>query len=308
MCKVLMLIGVHPDKNKDAINFIKKSVPFMSENDKDGAGYMAADGANLFGEKWLRNSDAFKTVKRDGKDQEKINTIFEHAVPNSFSRYGKFGEGELENATTFLFHTRHATCDKTIHNTHPFVIGDTGLIHNGVILNSDTLVEGTEQVSTCDSEAILQEYLKNEINADPEMIQDVADVLDGWYVAGLISKNKEGRQIVDVFKCNRSSLYVGWIPELDTFALCTEIGILKDTARAAGMTVSAYDTVSGGVFLRFDAVTGERLQMVDFEPEYKKEYAKSYSKYDSKYGSKFDSDIWGVDDDEPWEECPRKTG
>lgn len=297
-----MLVGIHPDKIGGAIKFVKKSVPFMSETDKDGAGYLATNGQNIFGEKWLRNTDAFKVVKREARDQEKINKIFEHAVPNSFSRYESFGEGKLEDATSILFHTRMATCDKTIYNTHPFVLGDTGLIHNGVILNSDTLLEGLETVSTCDSEAILQEYIKSEINLDPSNIQDVADVLNGWYVAGLISKDNEGKQIVDIFKCNRSSLYAGWIPQLDTFALCTEIGILKDTARAAGMTVTAYDVVSGGVFLRFDAVTGERLHILDFDPEYKK-----FEKYS---GSSLGKNAWDDVEDKIFEDnlCTRKTG
>jgi len=299
MCKVLMLVGVSPDKTKDAVNFIKKSVPFMSENDKDGAGYLATDGTNIFGEKWLRNSDAFKNVRREGEDQDKINSIFEHAVPNSFARYYSFGDINLNKATSILFHTRYATCDKTIYNTHPFCLDDTGLIHNGVILNSDILLEDEERVSTCDSEAILQEYLKNKVNINPESIQDMADVLNGWYVAGLISKDKNDRRVVDIFKCDRSSLYVGWIPELGTFALCTEIGILKGSARAAGMSVSAYDTVSGGVFLRFDAVTGERLHILDFEPEYKKTMF-----------SKHDDDAWDSVEEKLFEEnlCTRKTG
>jgi hypothetical protein len=275
MCKVLMLVGISPDKSNAAANFIRKSAKYMSENDSDGAGYLATDGKSLFGEKWLRNSDAFKTTRKEGKDQDKINSIFEHAVPNSFSRYDYFGDKKvkLENATSILFHTRMATCDKAIYNTHPFVIGDTGLIHNGVILNSDFLLEDEETVSTCDSEAILHQYLNNRVNIDPSNIQDVADALEGWYVAGLISKDETGRSVVDIFKCNRSSLCVGWIPELATFALCTEIGILKKSASAAGMTVSAYDFVSGGVFLRFDAITGERLCLLDFEPSYKKPFS-----------------------------------
>lgn len=303
MCKVLMLVGIHPDKSKDAVHFIKKSAPFMSENDKDGAGYLATDGTNIFGERWLRNSDAFKVVRREGKDQEKLNSVFEHAVPNSFSRYDHFGEGDLENATSILFHTRYATCDKTIYNTHPFVLGDTGLIHNGVILNSDSILDEIERISTCDSEAILQEYVRNEVNLKPDNIQDVADVLKGWYVAGLISKDKDNKQIVDVFKCHRSSLYAGWIPQLDTFALCTEIGILKESARAAGMTVSAYDTVSGGVFLRFDAITGEKIKILDFDPEYSQVSSSSFSKADEDVWSEMDKGLFEKED-----LCTRKTG
>jgi predicted glutamine amidotransferase len=144
----------------------------MSESDKDGAGYLATSGGSIFGEKWLRNSDAFKSLKHQSNDQDKINSLFEHAVPNSFSRYDYFGEPNLNSFTTILFHTRMATCDKTIYNTHPFVIGDTGLIHNGVILNSDSLLEGCETVSTCDSEAILHEYIKSDVAAEPNNIHN----------------------------------------------------------------------------------------------------------------------------------------
>jgi hypothetical protein len=263
----MMIVGIKPHKRSLAQKFIKHAAPFMSAQDNDGLGYIAADGDSISGERWLKNADAFRDRKLYTPDQNKLVQIFQHAISHTFVKYNKFGEGSMDSATSILLHTRMATCSKSMENTHPFVKGDTALIHNGVISNSDEVMRKYKRISTCDSEAILQEYLNKGVNLDPNNVQKMADELDGWYAVGIVSKDATGRQIVDVFKCGDSSLYVAFVPALETFVFCTQIGILKSTARKCGLAVTAYDTVEHGVLMRFDAVTGERISLTDFVPE-----------------------------------------
>jgi hypothetical protein len=160
-------------------------------------------------------------------------------------------------------------------------------------LNDDDIMKFHEEskISTCDSEAILQEYMANDVQNNPEEIQMIADLLDGWYACGVLTKNKKGNHIVDIFKCQNSSLYVGIVPELESFVFCTEIGILQETAKAMRMSVSAYDEIVGGKLIRIDAMTGDRLEMVEFKPEADKKILENISgkKKAVSYEKKWDS-------------------
>lgn len=268
MCKLMMICGIPPEKSALAAKFIRKSVPFMSKDDQDGLGYVALGDKGIFGERWLDPENAFKSRARFTPSQKILNDFFGESLSRNYENYSRFGQGSLNKATSILFHTRYATCGKTMMNTHPFVVNDTALIHNGVILNDDDIMDvHEERSSTCDSESILREYLANEVAAEPNAIQEVADILDGWYACGVLTKNAEGKYVVDVFKCKQSNLCVGIVPELESFVFCTDIDILKQTAKESKMTVSAYDDILGGKLIRMDAVTGSRMELVEFKAE-----------------------------------------
>lgn len=280
MCKLMMMCGIPANKSKLAAKFIKKSVPYMTKEDQDGLGYVALGDQGIFGERWLNIENAFKSRRRYTKNQEVLNKFFGSSVTGDYENYTKFGKVDFNNARSILFHTRYATCGKNMKNTHPFVIGDTALIHNGVILNHADVMSFHDdcKISTCDSEAILQEYLASEVNESPENIQDIAEILDGWYACGVLTKNNEGKDFVDIFKCRNSSLYVGLVAELECFVFCTDIEILQNTAKDMKMNVVAYDEFVGGKFIRIDAITGDRLELIDFKPEADKELLNSFKK------------------------------
>jgi len=267
MCKVLMSIGVKKSKRAANSKFMMASLAHMSSYDKDGLGYVAADGTKIWGERWLVNKNAFKVRTSRSGAAQKVHDIFGSALSSNEKEYNQFGSGGFMSATSILLHTRKATCARNITNTHPFVIEDTALIHNGVIKNDTKLMAGRKAISTCDSESILQEYLYNGVNIDPTLVKNLGEVLDGWYVAGLISKDKDGRQIVDVFKCDESKLQVAFIKELDNFVLCTTMEILEKTAKDAKMNIEHADSLKGGMMFRFDAKTGEKILEQEFLPE-----------------------------------------
>ena len=145
MCKIMIICGIPENKQKLAAKFIRKSVPFMTKNDQDGLGYVAHGKDGMFGERWLNVESAFQNRSRYSKSQSVLNDFFGSAVSGDYENYTKFGKGSLSNARSILFHTRYATCDKNMTNTHPFVIDDTALIHNGVVLNDEDIMSFHEE-------------------------------------------------------------------------------------------------------------------------------------------------------------------
>jgi predicted glutamine amidotransferase len=284
-----MSIGIKQKKKALTWKFFESSLPYMSASDKDGLGYVAADGNKIFGERWLVNKNAFKIRNEKNEYATKIADLFGSGLMVNESEYNSFGSGKMLNATSILLHTRKATCARNITNTHPFVIEDTALIHNGVIRNDEKIMAKVKPISTCDSESILQEYLYSGVNLDPHNIQNIADMLDGWYACGIISKDKNNRQIVDVFKCDDSKLNIAWVKELDNFVLCTTMDILEKTAKDAKMTITSHNGLKGGIMWRFDAKTGEKLGEFVFAPHCLEKNKTGYSGFSSpstNYGSK----------------------
>jgi hypothetical protein len=261
MCKVMVLAGIVPEKQKAAWSFLTSSVPFMTKQDKDGLGYAAASGGRLFGERWVNPKDAFKKRVALSPRGEAMRAALKGAMRVSES-YNSFGNVST-TAQAVTLHSRMATCGKGLTNTHPFVSGDTSLIHNGVITNVSEL---TQVTSTCDSETILNEYVKFDIMGQPGRIQELARALQGYYACAVITKDSTGRQVVDIFKDTRAQLCVGYVEELGAWVYCTTEGILRATAKAAKMTVTECHAIAAGFLIRLDAVTGEVLQVEEFTP------------------------------------------
>jgi predicted glutamine amidotransferase len=111
------------------------------------------------------------------------------------SEKNSFGEVKMDDVAAITLHTRMATSAKGMANTHPFVYEnhDTSLIHNGVIRNEKDF---KLQVSTCDSESILQAYLINETHHNPKMVGEMAKMLVGYYAAALFSRDADGVRIL----------------------------------------------------------------------------------------------------------------
>jgi len=263
MCKVMVMAGI-PEKNQaKSWKFVVASVPYMTENDKDGVGYAAVNRAGeLFGERWLNPKDAFK-VREESSAQDRVLKQMLQGAVNIADTYNNFGNVSNEIAAITL-HSRMATCGKGLQNTHPFVSGDTSLIHNGVISNAHKL---TNITSTCDSETILNEYLDNEVNGIPERIQRVSDTLEGYYACAVLTRDSNGKRILDIFKDARANLYVAHVPALGTYVFCTSPKILLATGKAAKMRIGTIHEINPGYLMRFDALSGKAMGVNRFNLE-----------------------------------------
>jgi len=253
----------------------------MSRQNDDGIGYAALDKAgNLFGERWLFNQEAFdnhKFTHTKGRkiDKTKINRSKmmlgsfveledETDIP-SFEKYGTFGELSDEVSAVIL-HARRATNLVCFENTHPFVdeINNTAVIHNGVITN----VEVSDNIrSTCDSERILNMYLKHKIAANPLNMQAMIDELKGWFACGILSKDKDNRWIMDIFRNSQANLGCAFVKELDAMVFATDINDVRAVCHALNLTIvsKSKSAVKDDMLLRIEAMTGKPLMTFKYK-------------------------------------------
>lgn len=256
ICRNLFVIGVKPEVAKEKLwKFLIEAKPFMSYGQNDGLGYVALGRGGLWGERWLNPDDAFFNESRVVEPRKKHGKV----------KYNNFGEIDSEGTTSVLLHTRYATCEKSMANVHPFVIGDTALTHNGMISNQKAL---KNLVSTCDSECILNEYIEAGVNTDPDKIQKVVDVLRGSFACGVMSKDGEGKYYVDVFRNTSSNLCARYVDELGAIVICTTDGVIEETCKKLGWTCGATFKFKEEQLVRFDAMTGELIFNKEFKPWY----------------------------------------
>ena len=269
MCKIMMLAGVKQSKVSLAWKWAIAAAPFLAESDKDGFGYAAVGNGHLWGERWVNPKDAFRNRTARTRSERYTRAQFGSAVDLE-ETYNRFGRSMSDRVQAIMLHSRYATCAKGIQNTHPFVhlddaskVPTVALIHNGVISNSAKLQNKT---STCDSECILNEYGDSNVPRLPANIQDMADLLEGYYACGVLAHNGE-EHILDVFKSVRASLYVAFVPKLGTHVFCTTEEILRSTAKKAKMRLSSIAHVNAGHLIRLSVKTGRVLSVTEFDDE-----------------------------------------
>ena len=278
MCKIAIFPSIPDDKRDGVTTLVKELSKTMSLADRDGYGYAAVtgDGA-LFGERWLDNSQAFikRTADKNILDEiiNKYSLQIESLSPDNFS-YNSFGAGSpiesLDQMRSIILHARMATCGKGFENTHPFVEGETALIHNGVISNTHEL---KNKYSTCDSEGILHEYIKNSVSNLSENIGKVASKLQGYYACAIYSKTENGTRILDVFKDDTARLRMYHIKELDLVCFATPgytdyNSPMESACKTLGLTITKSYDLSGGQLIRFNVLSGEIIECVNFDPKY----------------------------------------
>lgn len=267
MCKVMMMAGVTNETREAAWRFVKEMAKEISPGNTDGCGYsaMSADGS-IFGERWHINSEAF--VNREmgppiSDFEGSLLESFRGAIKRKESpiKYSKFGSLQFDAMTAITLHTRFATSGKEFMNTHPFVVGNTSLIHNGVISNASQL---EIKQSTCDSEAILNLYVKHQVCNKPEAIQRVADKLQGYYACGVLTKSKAHGAVLDIFKCDSANLSAAYVKELNAMVFSTNVNDIKTVCTRLGFTVMHEFVFDADTLLRLDAITGEVIDCIKF--------------------------------------------
>lgn len=263
MCKIMTVIGIENGKEDKLKKFVEAATPYLTASDSDGFGYVAVNEQGMFGERWLDVDKAWelrqaKTLFEAQIEEEMNGSVF---FAESYNRFGDVVEN-LKGVTSICLHARMSTNSISMQNTHPFVLKDTALIHNGVISNSHMF---KNTLSTCDSEAILTQYLKLGVREDSFRVQQLSDSLTGYFACAVVTKIDNG-WIVDVFKDSTAELVFAVIPELGNAKVyCTEESILRLACLKAGFASPKVYLVKSGYLNRFDAVTGECLETVKFK-------------------------------------------
>lgn len=267
MCKILNIPKITDQNRENALAFIEKMAPLMSQGNRDGIGYAAIDASDaLFGERWHRNDD-FMKVRSISEMDKGLQSLFgdvlsvKLSVDHKYSSFGVGAEG-LSSIKAITLHTRMATSGKEFKNTHPFVYEDqdTSLIHNGVIRNVGAF---DLKKSTCDSESILISYLKHGVNVGLSNVQAMDDALNGYYAIGVFSRDDQGRRVMDVIKGPQANLYVVYIHELAGYVFSTNIDDVFKACDQLKFTCSTGVTLKEGSALRF--IDGELVSVVTYK-------------------------------------------
>jgi len=247
--------------------------PKMSVYNNDGLGYAAIDEAgNLFAERWFKNSMAFK---------KPIDSPFKSAVSFSPIEYNSEGHVNLDKVTAMTLHTRMATCEKSLKNTHPFIKGETSVIHNGVIRNPEVY---KPMMSTCDSESLLNGYLSFNIANNPNELETMVKPLDGYWAVAAFSK-VNGEYILDIFK-HSANLHCVFVNELDTWVFSTNDNDITSVCDKLGFTYSEVGTVENNTMIRLNPMTGEVIHTSKYtKDDYVKapKYSSRKDYYDDNY-------------------------
>lgn len=277
MCKIAIIPGIKKETTNAAWRLMKELSEEMTMSDNDGFGYAALDGeGKMFGERWFYPKDAFKYTEKSVAPEITLEKQYEGfiKVPKADERkagnYNNFGVVHENSLSCAILHARNATCARTMENLHPFVIGETALIHNGVIGNTEEI--GYKN-STCDSECILVEYIKNDVANDLKNIQKMADKLRGSYACGVISKMSDGTPIVDVFRDTSSKLRGYFIKELGQIVFGTAYqegwGPIPSACKDLRFTIVREYEIPDHKAVRINAMTGEVMQWLDYDSTYK---------------------------------------
>lgn len=287
MCKIFLMAGITKETNDKAVKLIKAMAEPMSNGNTDGLGYSAVkEDGSMFGERWYVNNRAFKNkplVVETPEYIEMMESLGEAIKPDKHVSIdhsnieNKYGDVDLSKMVAITMHTRFATSGREFKNTHPFYdeAADTSLIHNGVIRNTQDF---TLTLSTCDSEAVLISYLKQQVNHHPENVSEMSKMLKGYYACGVFSRDAEGKRIMDVFKSS-ATLSGAFIKELGVMVYTTNISDLESSCIKVGLTIGPKFTCNDGWLFRLDPITGKVVCKMPFKESSNWEYDQStYSK------------------------------
>lgn len=286
MCKVFGFSGVNETNRGDAIEFLKLMTPKLTKFEQDGFGYAAINAnGDVFGEKWLRPEDCWKKrVKRKSKPAKEVIPKLDKPILLKFDGllsdykktwqkpappiYDNFGDVDLGSAVAFIAHSRLGTGGGVnISNVHPFVSEGTALVHNGIVYNhNDPIFYKTK--SNCDSEVLLNRYNDELVQMDSRRIQEALEPIEA-YLACLVltqsvDENEELYSTLDIFKTD-ANLDVVYVHDLDLYMFCTDGKLIVDTCVELGYSSSNVYSLADNNLIRLDAVTGEIVEVTEFD-------------------------------------------
>lgn len=264
MCKIMGMAGLEFGQEKNVWKFVTEMAKEMSKSNDDGLGYAAfSHEGNMWGERWLKNKEAFQRRNNLSVLEQTIMKEYKNILTKP-KLYNKFGSIQDNSISSIILHTRLATSGKDFYNTHPFVRDNTALIHNGIIFNASEL---TMIQSSCDSETILNEYCDLGVKNDVNNIQLVADKLTGYYACAVLSTTEDDIPYMDIFKDYRAHLGACFIKELGVVVFATDISDVYKVCKKLKWPVSANFLYKENSLIRINAITGKVMNHAEFKPK-----------------------------------------
>lgn len=223
MCKLFAIVEVEDRRNAEL--FAKKAIPAITKTDDDGLGIMRLGENGIHIQRWLEPPLVVR------KNKSVVLEKYEKALKHQENEAGKVSK----QLYAIAVHGRMATCLVSLANTHPFYKGGTALMHNGIISNH-TQYEKT--LSSCDSEALLSQYLKHDLVNRPDELTTALDGMQGYYAAIVFNDNG----VIDIWRDDAASLYMAHVKHVGV-VIATTADIIKQTAKKCKAHITGMDEV-----------------------------------------------------------------
>ena len=223
MCKLFAVVEIENQKNAEL--FTKRAIPEITATDNHGLGIMRLGERGVHIQRWLEPP----TVVR--KKQSPMLKRYEKAL--------KRQQNEAGNRSRELYaiavHGRFATCARTMENVHPFYKEGAALMHNGVIHNPEKY---TRTLSTCDSEALLSQYVENGVKTHAGKLGKALDGVGGYYAAMVFNDNG----VIDMWRDDAATLFLAHVRGVGVVLATTE-AIITKTAKRCKAYITGIDEI-----------------------------------------------------------------
>ena len=243
MCKLFAIVEIENQKNAEL--FAKRAVPIITATDNHGLGIMRLGENGVHIQRWLEPP----TVCRQKKSValEKYYTALKHQQNEAGNK--------SKGLQAIAIHGRFATCARTLQNVHPFYKDGTALMHNGIIHNAE-MYERT--LSTCDSEALLSQYIKHDVKKNPLNIATALEGVGGYYAAIVFNDNGN----IDIWRDDTATLFMAHVRGVGV-VIATTAEIIVRTAKKCKAYISGIDEILPGISIRW--VRGVNPRITTFE-------------------------------------------
>lgn len=266
MCKNFFVS--HIENADRAFELVRKATPLLTANNKDGFGYVAVNAqGNAWCERWLDVTKAW--VMRGSAEAPHGLTELLGGAPY-YNAWGRPRALKGDAAPKLIMaHSRMSTSNVTLNNVHPFALtrnddsGVTALVHNGVVREYGAHKLDTSGSDGCDSMGILNAYLTEGADSDPQAFRKVAERFSGWYACGVVNTRRGANPTFDVFRY-MASLHCVAVKGIG-LVWTTDPSDAQAAAKAIKAKVVSQWECKPGVFARIDITTGETLAQFKFE-------------------------------------------
>lgn len=243
MCKLYAVVEIENQNNAEF--FTKKAIPYITETDNHGLGIMRLGEKGVHIQRWLEPPTVVR--RKESPALVKYYDALRHQ------------QNEAGNKSKELYaiavHGRFATCARTLQNVHPFYKDGTALMHNGIIPNAEKF---ERTLSTCDSEALLSQYIKHNVKKNPHNLTAALEGVSGYYAAVVFNDNGN----IDIWRDDTATLFMAHVKGVGV-VIATTKEIITKTARKCKAFITGIDEILPYATIRWTSGHSPRIGMFE---------------------------------------------
>lgn len=223
MCKLFAIVEIENQKNAE--RFTKAAIPEVTRTDNHGLGIMRLGENGVHIQRWLEPPTVVRRKKSAKLEAYKMALKHQENEAGIPSR----------RLDAIAVHGRFATCAKSLQNTHPFYKKGAALMHNGIISNA---ADFTREISTCDSEALLSQYVERGVRDDVNKLEESLNGVGGYYAAIVFNDNG----VIDIWRDDTAALFLAHVRGVGV-VLATTAEIITRTAKKCKAYITGMDEI-----------------------------------------------------------------